>query len=341
MRNFRGWIGAVAVAAMVMVGLPGGAAGGEMTKVRFSHFPAFHTLAVFVAHQKGFFREEGLDVEMIEAASGAVQPIQLLAGEVDIIASEMQYVVRLQHEGKKVLYVFDLVKRMSMDFVVHNDVLAKNGIRPSDPLDKKLQSLKGLKIGYTSPNSPSDVYSRFYLQKAGLVPGRDAEMVSVGGPPSLVAALKTKRIDAFQLTAPTSTVVEKEGFGTVIIRGSQGEVKELDDYPYYGVVVQESFATQRADVLRRFIRATRKGVAFMRADLDGTVQAVQAFFKRMSPDILKAGVQTTLPAYSDDGRINEQIVTRFLELTYSVKLLNLPTRPSPKEGVLWTNRFIE
>ena len=73
----------------------------------------------------------------------------------------------------------------------------------------------------------------------------------------------------------------------------------------------------------------------------GGVQAVQAFFKRMSPEILRAGVQTALPAYSENGRINEQIVTRFLELAYSVKLLTVPTRPSPKEGVLWTNRFIE
>ena len=341
MQRTMRWLGAAVMVAASAVGWAGSAGAGELTKVRFSHFPAFHTLAVYVAHQKGFFRDEGLDVEMIQAASGAVQPIQLLAGEVDITSTELQNVVRLQHEGKKILYVFDLVKRMSMDFVVHNDVLAKNGIKPTDPLDKKLLSLKGLKIGYTSPNSPSDVYSRFYLQKAGLVPGKDAEMVSVGAPPQLVAALKTKRIDAFQLTAPSSTVVEKEGFGTVIIRGSQGEVKELDDYPYYGMVVQGSFAAQKADLVRRFIRATRRGVAFMRSDMDGTVQAVQAFFKRMSPEILKAGVQTALPAYSEDGRINEQIVTRFLDLAYSVKLLTVPARPSPKECVLWTNRFIE
>jgi ABC-type nitrate/sulfonate/bicarbonate transport system substrate-binding protein len=331
----------MAMAAVLAMAWAGGAGAGELTKVRFSYFPAFHTLAVYVAYQKGFYKDEGLDVQMIEAASGALQPIQLVSGDVDIASTELQNVVRLQHEGKKVIYVFDLVKRMSMDFVVHNDVLAKNGVKPTDPLDKKLQSLKGLKIGYTSPNSPSDVYSRFYLQKAGLVPGKDAEMVSIGSPPSLVAALKTKRIDAFQLTAPTSTVVEKEGFGTAIIRGSAGEVKELDDYPYYGMVIQDSFGAQRADVVKHFIRATRRGVAFMRSDLDGTVQAVQAFFKRMSPEILKAGVQTALPAYSDDGRINEQIVTRFLDLAYSVKLLTVPQRPSPKEGVLWTNKFIE
>jgi hypothetical protein len=71
------------------------------------------------------------------------------------------------------------------------------------------------------------------------------------------------------------------------------------------------------------------------------VQAVQAFFKRMSPEVLRAGVQTALPAYSNDGRLSEQIVTHFLELAYSMKLLTVPQRPSPKEGVLWTNRFIE
>jgi ABC-type nitrate/sulfonate/bicarbonate transport system substrate-binding protein len=319
----------------------GGAQAGELTKVRFSYFPAFHTMAVYVAHQKGFFRDEGLDVQMIEAASGALQPIQLVAGDVEIASTELQNVVRLQHEGKKAIYIFDLVKRMSMDFVVHNDVLARAGVKPTDPLDKKLQSLRGLRIGYTSPNSPSDVYSRFYLQKAGLVPGKDAEMVSIGSPPSLVAALKTKRIDAFQLTAPTSTVVEKEGFGTAIIRGSAGEVKELDNYPYFGVIVMESYAAQHPDVVRGFIRATRRGAAFMRSDLEGTVQAVQAFFKRMSPEVLRAGVQTALPAYSNDGRLSEQIVTHFLELAYSMKLLTVPQRPSPKEGVLWTNRFIE
>ncbi len=264
----------MAMAAALAVVWPGGARAGELIKVRFSHFPAFHTMAVYVAHQKDFFRDEGLDVEMFEASSGALQPIQLVTGDVDIASTELQNVVRLQHEGKKAIYVFDLVRRMSMDFVVQNDVLARIGVRPADPLDKKLQALRGLKIGYTSPNSPSDVYSRYYLQKAGLVPGRDAEMVAIGSPPSLVAALKTKRIDAFQLTAPTSTLVEKEGFGTALIRGSAGEVKELDNYPYFGVIVMESYAAQHPDVLRRFIRATRRGVASMRSDLDGTVRAL-------------------------------------------------------------------
>ncbi len=331
----------IVITALAMVMWSGGAGAGEPTKVRFSHFTAFHTLGVYVAYEKGFYRDEGLDVQLHEASSGAQQPLQLVAGEVDITSMELHNVARLQHEGKKVIWVFDYVKRMSMDLVVHNDVLNKAGVKPSDPLEKKLQGLKGLKIGYTGPNAPTDVYSRYYLQKAGLVPGKDAEMVSIGGPPSLLAALKSRRIDAFMLTAPTPNMAEKEGYGTILIKGSAGEVRELDNYPYYGMAIMEAYGAQQGDVVRRFIRATRRGMAYLRSDQEGTLQAARAFFKRMDPEALRLGYQAALPAYSEDGRITEEMVSRFLDLAFNVKVLSLPQRPSPKEGVLWTNRFIE
>lgn len=334
----RWWLLAVMLALVVAGVAPGGQA-QVLPKVKFSYFPAFHTMTVMVASGLGLFREEGLDVEMIQTNSGALQPFQLISGEVDLTTVGLENVVALRREGRLTVHVYVLVNRMSQDFVVRNEVLRARGVSSADPIEKRLAALRGMKIGYTLPNAPTDRYARFYLQKAGLVPGRDAEMVQVGSPTSLVGGVRQGRIDAFMLTPPTPQLVELDGVGTILIYGTKGEVKELDNYPYTGISARADWARKNREILVKFVRALNRARALIVSDQEGSLAALRRFFPTMEDRALRAGYTAMLPALSRDGSLDEATVKRFLDLGFSIELLT-GTRPSEKESVLWTNEYI-
>lgn len=327
----------VTILAMLLVGHAGEAQG--LPKIKFSYFPAFHTMVVMVASGLDLFRREGVDVEMLQTQSGALQPIQLVSGEVDMTTVGLENVVALRREGKLTLHIYVLVKRMSQDFVVRKEALQTRGISPQDPIDKRLAAMRGLRIGYTLPNAPTDRYARYYLRKAGLTPGRDAEMVQIGSPASLVGALRLGRIDAFMLTPPTPQLVELEGFGTILIYGTKGDVKELDDYPYTGISVRANWSRQNRDTIIKFVRALHQARRVIATDKERALGGLRMFFPRMEEHVLRAGYDAMIPALSEDGSLTEAIVKRFLDLGFEIEILT-GARPSEKDGVLWTNDFV-
>jgi NitT/TauT family transport system substrate-binding protein len=329
------------LAVMVVVGLSVTApVGGQGTpRLKFSYFPAFHTMAVMVASGLDLFRQEGIEVEMIQASSGALQPIQLISGEVDLTTVGLENVVALRREGKLTTHVYVLVKRMSQDFVVRNETLRTRGVSAQDPIDRRLAALRGMKIGYTLPNAPTDRYARYYLQKAGLTPGRDAEMVQVGSPTSLVGGIRQGRIDAFMLTPPTPQLVELDNVGTILIYGSRGDVKELDNYPYTGISARAEWARRNRDTLVTFVRALNRARQLIISDRERSVQGLRRFFPQMEERALRAGYEAMIPALSDDGSLDEATVKRFLDLGFEIGILT-GARPSEREGVLWTNQYV-
>lgn len=327
------------VTALFVLSISANGYGRQLEKVRFSYFPAIHNIAVMTAAGLGFFKDEGLDIEMIAVASGALQPAQLIAGEVALTQIGLDSVVRLHREGKQAVQVYSLVRRMTLDLVVRKEILKQRGISADAPIEKKLAALRGMRIGYTLPTAPTDAYSRFYLMQAGLDPRHDAELVQIGGPPSLVAALKQGTIDAFMLSPPTPQIVELEGFGTVFIRGTRGEVSALDDYPSTGIVALSRWAKDNASTVGRFVRALNRAREIVISDRKRALEVMRKFFPGMKPEALGAGYEAIVPALSRDGSVREESVSRFLNLAFDTGMLK-GSRPSSEEGVLWTNEFI-
>jgi NitT/TauT family transport system substrate-binding protein len=327
------------VATVTGLALTAPADGQGLVRVKFSYFPAFHTMTVMVASGLDLFRQEGLDVEMIQTSSGALQPIQLISGEVDLTTVGLENVVALRRQGKLTTHIYVLVKRMSQDFVVRNEALRARGVTPRDPIDRRLAALRGMRIGYTLPNAPSDRYARYYLWKAGLTPGRDAEMVQVGSPTSLVGAIRQGRIDAFMLTPPTPQLVELDGVGTILIYGTRGDVRELDNYPYTGLSARTEWVRRNRETLVRFVRALNRARQLIASDRERSLEALRRFFPQMEERALRAGYEAMLPALSEDGSLDQATVKRFLDLGFEIGLLT-GARPSDQEGVLWTNDFV-
>ena len=339
MRRGR-WTGVLAtLAALAVLTMTAGAAGqGGRVKLREAHTGTLFMAPVFIAEAAGYMTEEGIDLELFEVDSGALGIAALIAGQVQIFDADPFQAVQLRRQGKQIIFIYNLTKRVTLDMVMHPEVARARNISRSTPIAQRFAALRGLKLGVTRPGAATDVYMRYYLKRAGLNPDRDVQIISVGGGGPLLAALRTRQIDAFHLSAPTPYQAEKDGFGTVVIKSSAGDVPELDNFMYTGISVYNVFANQNPDVLRRWVRAVNKANRLMRSDLPAAVTHLRKHFPRQDPELLTLALREIIPALSEDGRISEAMMDKHLQFMLDDGQITL--KPSAKEGFLWTNQFI-
>ena len=337
MRQWRLTLVALAVAVTVMAWTAAATAQAPRVKIVEAHTGTIFMAPVFIAEAAGYFAEEGIDLELFEVGSGALATAALVSGQVQITDIDPFQAVELRRQGKQVLFIYNLTKRVTLDMVMHPEVARAKGISRTTPLAQRLAALRGLKLGITSPGAATDVYLRYYLKRAGIDPDRDVQIIAVGGGGPLLAALRTRQIDAFHLSAPNPNVAEVDGYGVFIIKSSAGDVPELDGIVYTGIAVHNVYANRNPDVLRRWIRAVQKGYRLMRSDpttaanhLRKHVARDPAFLARIMPDLL--------PALSEDGRMSEPIMQKTLD--FLLEIGQIRSKPSAKEGILWTNRYL-
>jgi len=293
---------------------------------------------VYIAEAAGYMAEEGIDLELTEVDSGALGIAALVSGQVQFFDADPFQAVQLRRQGRQILFIYNLTKRVTLDLVMHPEVARAKNISRATPIAQRFQALRGLKLGVTRPGAATDVYMRYYLKRAGLSPDRDVQIISVGGGAGLLAALRTRQIDAFHLSAPTPYIAERDGFGVVVIKGSAGDVPELDNFLYTGIAVHNVYANQHGDVLRRWIRAVNKANRLMRQDQAAAVTHLRKYFPRTDPALLTLALREIIPALSEDGTMSEQMMEKHLQFMLDDGQITL--KPSAKDGILWTNKFI-
>lgn len=311
---------------------------GPRVRLREAHTGTLFMAPVFIAEAAGYMAEEGIDLELFEVDSGALGIAALVAGQVQIFDADPFQAVTLRRQGKQILFIYNLTKRVTLDMVMHPEVARTRNISRSTPIAQRFAALRGMRLGITRPGAATDVYMRFYLKQAGLNPDRDAQIISVGGGGALLAALRTRQIDAFHLSAPTPYLAERDGFGVVVIKSSAGDVPALDNFMYTGIAVHNVFANQNADVLRRWVRAVNRANQLMRRDQAAAVTHLRKHFPRTDPEVLALALREIIPALSEDGRVSEAMMDKHLQFMLDDGQITL--KPSAKEGILWTNRFI-
>ncbi|GIQ69956.1 ABC transporter substrate-binding protein [Xylanibacillus composti] len=311
----------------------------EPDKVRFAYFPAFHTMVVFVAEQGGFFEKQNIEVDMIYTDRGSLQTQMLIANETDIATGDLTSIAVANSQNRNLLHIFPTSQHMSMNFVASNESLERLGVGKDDPLEAKLEALGKMRIGITGPNAPTDIYTRFLLDQGGYDP-KDVEIIALSNAGNLMAALKSGQIDGFMLTPPSPNQPELEGYGTVLIKSSAGEVPELANYPYQGITVRKAWAEANPEVASRFVKALLEASEFIKNQPEEATVHLKAYFEEMADESIEAGMADMIPALPTDGLMTEDFVQHYLELNKELGILELEELPSSADGELWTNDYV-
>lgn len=309
----------------------------ETYKIVHAGLRALYLAPLFVAIDRGMFKAHNLEVTYKEIQSGALSSAALLSDEAQMTNDDLTGVAPLAKEGK-LLMVYNLLDRMTMDMVVRKEAIEKSGISLSSDVKTRLRILKGLTIGITRPNAPTDVFARFLMKEAGLDPQRDATLVQVGGPAALSAAFRSGKIDAFMLSPPLPQTLARDGFGSIIVRNTAGELPELRGITYMTLYTTKDFARKNPAAVQAYTQGILEALNWIKANPKESIALMhENWFKNTPEPALQLSFDSLLPAFSSTGRFSEDGLKKVANAYRTVgENMDIDFR----EGGFWTNQFV-
>jgi len=162
---------------------------------------SIYYLPLTIAEQKGYFKDEGLNVEIVDFAGGSQSLRAVVGGSADVVSGAFEHTINLQ-ASKQYFRAFVLQGRAPAIAVGIATTKAGAYRSPAD--------LKGMKIGVSAPGSSTNMVANYVLAKGGLKPS-DVSFVGVGTASGALAALRSGQIDAISNVDPVMTMLEQRG----------------------------------------------------------------------------------------------------------------------------------
>jgi NitT/TauT family transport system substrate-binding protein len=197
-------LSAVALAASLMVATPAFAA--DKVSIMVGGYEKQIYLPAKLAEGLGYFKAEGLDVELLNEGAGVDAENEMLAGAVQGVVGFYDHCVDLQTKGK---YVESVVQFSQAPGEVEL-VSAKH------PEIKSMADLRGKSLGVTGLGSSTNFLSQYLMVKAG-VPLGEFTSIPVGAGTTFIAAMQQDKIQAGMTTEPTISRLLKTGEARVLI----------------------------------------------------------------------------------------------------------------------------
>jgi NitT/TauT family transport system substrate-binding protein len=234
----------VLILSLFVLGQPS-TVSAQLKKIRLSMPTVAITEIPFkIAQAKGFYREEGLDVEMI-VIRGALGVTALLGGSVDYTTASGSIIAAAARGiGVKLLLIID--SKPAFDLVSESQI-------------RSFEGLKGKAVGISSRGGSVDLLTRLALERNGLNPDRDVTVLVIGTQQEMMIALKTGRISAALLSPPRNLMLYRDGFHKLAYSGQY-----MATAPTGGIgATDEKLRKDPAEVLA-FVRGTLKGLKYYR-----------------------------------------------------------------------------
>ena len=209
-----------------------------------------HQLAYYVAREKGFFTQEGLDVREVGAFSAGPEEMSAFsAGQLDMGYVGAAPAITFASQG-----MAD-IKIVAQANTIGSSIVVRPGLDIAD-----VNGLKGRTVAIPGVSTMQDFILHKALDEAGVDP---AEVnIIVVKPPDMIASLASGQIDAAVVWEPYPTMAVAQNAGRVLITSA----KILPDHPCCMVVVDSKFLKDNPDTVKRFIAAHIKATDYINAN---------------------------------------------------------------------------
>lgn len=273
----------------------------------------------YVAKEIGYFKDAGLDAEIIVTQGGGPDVQAVLAGDAAFTINDGAQVLPALAKGQNLVCLLSTLDRNVINVTMNKAVAQKLKISETTPIAQKLAALKGLKIGITRPGALTWQLARFNLAKAGLNPDKDATVVGLGGGLAVAAALEKGDVDVIYISVPLGERVVHNGKAITLIDNAKGEDPFLPSFLMEGLWTTPEFMAKNPRTCRAAVTALHRASTFIRgSDVGAVTKALSSSFGAMGADVLRIGVEKTRPAVSASGRIDQKI----LDYTQEVLTIN-------------------
>lgn len=278
-------------------------------------------LAVNIAQERGYFKEQGLTVEFNEFKGGSDSLKALVGGSVDFIAGAYEHTLYLQAKGE----VITSIALQNNSFGVVVGLTKELAAKYKSPKD-----LAGLTIGVTAPGSSSALALSLLLSKVGLKDD-SLSIIGVGAGSQAVATMKAGRLDGQANFDPVITRMELDGdLVPVVDTRTKAGLYDLYGGPFAGSAISTTpdFIKRNPKTVQAFANGMVKALRWLQsASLDEIANSLPPEFYAGDKEFYKKAVRANREMLSKDGIVTPALAnnTRRIIASFndSVKNANL------------------
>jgi NitT/TauT family transport system substrate-binding protein len=241
-------------------------------------------LPLFVAVHRGFFKDEGLDIELPRLIPAMAQNA-LLAGEVQYHGLADSG-LRLAARGLPIKAIFYGADRPMYYLVAQKEI-------------RSVAELRGKRIGVSQFGGTSDLSARLALKHFGVEPEKDALLIQIGAEGTRMAALRAGSVSAIIVPVPAVAILKREGFNEVSFVG------DVVEFASNGYSTTDQRIKEHPQEVKKVVRALYRGLRYAKENSSGTIGVIQKEWK-VDSEIAKGSYQAIVKALNDDGIIGEK-----------------------------------
>ena len=255
----------------------------EVRKVTLSYSAVSMTwFPVKVAVEKGFFRDEGLEPQLIQM-NGNVATVALANGHIDF-SLNISPVLNGAMQGLGLKLVAALNTRPLFALVVRPEI-------------KSSADLKGKVFAVSSFGNTQAILTEKHLQHLGLKKG-EYQLLAMGATPARMAAMEKNIAQASLMPLPTNVQMENQGYRLL------GNTAEIVVNPIAGLGVHEDRIKKDPDMIKRTIRASLRSLQLLQANPKETVKILMYWTRASEKDALRS-LDLAKPGFSKNGFLTD------------------------------------
>jgi len=271
-------------------------------------------IGLYVAKDKGFFEQQGLDVK-IETGGGDAQAFAALtSGSAQFAQGDPAFVAIANEKGWD-----GRVVAMAVDRAAIWGVTFDKSIKPfTDPIGFKNKTI----ATYPDPNT-AYVIQKQLDEKAGLVLGKNTKILQVPFGTEL-ATLQNKQADIAQTIEPNASQVELQG-GVVAFSYPNA----YGPLAFTGVMTSKKLIDENPQLVQKFVNAYEQSLQFIQSDFEGTLAIAQKRLPNLPPNVVRAALKRLIDSGSipKHAAVNPDSWQKLLQIRVDVgDLKSLPQR---------------
>ncbi len=238
------------------------------------------------AQEKGFYAAQGIEVKFVTASSNT-QLAAVLGGSVQFASTSTLNVIKAAANGAKFVNFMPIEIGYSEDVIMSKDAYAASGLTANSTVKEKIAALANKKLGVISATGENAIIFKYLFNQAG-IPTSNLQMVQLGMPQAILAALKQGKIAGANIGSPYPANAVSDGYAQYLFRAPLADIPPMNEAVTQTLATTESYYNSHKDLIKKFLAGYQKGLDAMNTDPDGTAQVVAAKYFPDQPNFMSS-----------------------------------------------------
>ncbi len=291
-------------------------------------------LPTVLAQQLGEYEKAGLNVNMVDFKGGSQALTAVLGGSADVVSGYFDHCVNLAAKGQELKSIVVYDRYPGLVLVVSP--------KQTDSI-KSIKDLAGRRVGVSAPGSSTHYFLNFILRKNGVDAG-SIGVIGVGLGASAVAAMEQGSVDAAVMLDPAVTQLGGRNKDMRILVDTRSQKDTIDvfggEYPGGAIYTRADWIAKNPQTAQGLVTAIVNTLKWIHAHSPEEIMAkMPEEFVGADKDLYLAALKSTLPMYSDTGRMDpkgaQAVLDVFAQSSPDVAKANIDLSKT------YTNEFVD